>query len=139
MTAVQDLVRNRLSPSSIGILAKQRLLSRELRRLPVVGGDAATPAEFDLLASHEDKILCFGRTLGSFLRDRVSEGSETLSDALQPSLLPRHACALSGVVEKDGILIWVEVHDPAEEREASLSLLRTSSGTVESHDFSTAT
>jgi hypothetical protein len=49
--------------------------------------------------------------------------------------MPRHAKALSDIVEDDGILVWAEVHTPEEERTATLSLLRSSRGTVEVHDF----
>jgi hypothetical protein len=137
VSAVQDLVQNRLPADSISILAKQKLLPRGAQRPAAVDGDAGSHTEFDLLASHDSKIACFGHTLGSLLHNHVNEGSKTLKEALQRWLLPRHAGSLSDIIENDGTLIWVEIHCPEEERAASLSLLRNSRGTVEAHDFVT--
>ena len=135
--AVADLLTHDVPRCSLGMLAKQKLLSHEARLTPTLAGDATSHAQFNLLASREDTVLCFGRSLRELLQARISEGSTTLDEALQRWLLPRHASSLSDIVEKDGILIWVQISNPEEERSAALSLLRNSHGTVGVHDFGT--
>jgi hypothetical protein len=127
-----------LQPHSIGIVTKLNVLLRGPGLLSAVGEEIVPRAEFDFLAAHDDKIVCIGGTLGRLLREREIEGSRTLNDALRRWLLPRHAESLSDVVERNGILIWVEIHSLEEERAASISLLRHSQGRVEVHDFAPA-
>jgi hypothetical protein len=130
--AIADLKAHHLAADAIAILAKEDLLARDPQEMVALDGSHVA---FDLLKSHSGRILCFGQSLGALLRSRVNAGSKNLKEALQRWLLPRHAGGLSEIVEKNGILIWVEIKSPEEEHAASLSLLRTSRGTVEVHDF----
>ena len=136
--AIDFLLEDTLPPDSIAIVAKQKVLLNGTDKLPAVTGDTVPIAKSDLFASHDDKIMCIGGTLGQLLQCRVKKGSRTLNDALCHWLLPRHAESLSDVVERNGILIWVEIHSLEEERAASISLLRHSQSRVGVHDFAPA-
>lgn len=129
---VQDLLRHDLPMASISILSKQPLpaASALIGALPV-----AEIAETNFLASNRSRIVCLGNGLGDILRMHTGERGSTLKNILQRCLLPRHARNLSEIVEEGGILIWVEALCPEDEKTASLSLLRNSTGTVQVHDF----
>lgn len=129
---VQDLLRHDLPMASISILAKQPLMAPSA----LIGALPTTDvAETDRLASQRSKIVCLGQGLGDILRTRTGQDRITLKEILQRCLLPRHARNLSEIVEGGGILVWVEVLCPEDEKAASLSLLRNSTGTVQVHDF----
>jgi hypothetical protein len=87
--AIADLKSHHLPAAAIAILAKEDLLARDLQNSAAFDGDAVAHAAFDLLNSHNGKILCFGQSLGAILRSRVDAGSKTLKEALQCWLLPR--------------------------------------------------
>jgi hypothetical protein len=129
---VQDLLRHDLPLASISILAKQPLLAANalFGELPIT-----EIAETNLIATNRTKIVCLGNGLGDILRMRAGEDGGTLKRIFQRCLLPRHARNLSEIVEEGGILIWVETLSPEDEKTASLSLLRNSTGTVQVHDF----
>ena len=129
---VQDLLRHDLPLASISVLAKQPLLAANalFESLPIT-----EVADSDYLVYNRMKIVCLGQGLGDILRMRTGHDRITLKEILQRCLLPRHARNLSEIVEGGGILIWVEALCPEDEKTASLSLLRNSTGTVQVHDF----
>jgi len=129
---VQDLLRHDLPLASISILAKWPLMaaSASVGALPVT-----EIAKTNFLASNRSRIVCLGNGLGDILRMRTGHDRITLKEILQRCLLPRHPRNLSEIVEEGGVLIWVEALSPEDEKTASLSLLRSSTGTVQVHDF----
>lgn len=131
---VDDLVKQDLPRSAIGMLVRQDALPRDAPAFASLDGNAAQE-NFDLLTSRGEKILCFGQGLSRLLTEGVTGGSNRLNDALQHWLLPRHARSLAEIVERGWILIWAKVRTPEEERTANLSLLRSTRGTVQAHDF----
>jgi hypothetical protein len=132
INAIEDLRERKVPRDSISILARQQTLDATIS---LASPAVDSWADLDLLSSEAGRVTCLGRGLGDLLQARVGEGSKTLKNALQRWLLPRHAQALSEIVEGGGILLWAEVHTPEQEQAATLSLLRNSRGTVEVHDF----
>jgi hypothetical protein len=132
VSAVEDLRARNLPCDSIGIVARRRVLDNAAR-LAALAGDAS--AVLDPSGAPAERIVCFGRRLDDMLGAHTGQDCRTLKEALERWLLPRHAEALSAIVERDGILVWAEVRTAEEERAASLSLLRNSSGTVAVHDL----
>jgi hypothetical protein len=80
-------------------------------------------------------LLCSETAFGRLIASRARDGAPSLSDALAGWMLPRHAGTLCVALEQQQVLVWVELHDPDDERTASLCLLRLSQGAVGVHDI----
>jgi hypothetical protein len=138
--AVTDLRAHHFPIESIGVLGRKELLHAHPSSSDLCSMRETAVREFELrkAADGNIRVICSATTLGNLLWLEVERGSNILKNMLQQWMLPRHAQTFGDVVEGDGFLIWAEIHDPEQERVASLSLLRTSQGPVQVQDFSTA-
>jgi hypothetical protein len=127
---VCELTAAGLAEDSFNCLGLHRVLSRVLAQHDdyVSLRDLPFPADADLSSATDGP-------LAACLAERLRMGEETLMAALAHWLIPRHARQLRDAAAAGKVILWVQLLDDDDERQAYRSLLARSSNSVGVHDI----
>jgi hypothetical protein len=85
--------------------------------------------------NNAEPLACTKGAIAQQLAQKLDSGAPTLQTALSTWLIPRHALQLERAVEDGGVLVWVELHDSEDERNAYRILLSAGCSLVGVHDL----
>jgi hypothetical protein len=98
--------------------------------------DAARSSLQDLpFPNNAQPLACTEGAIAQHLIQKLDGGALTLQTALSTWLIPRHALQLERAVEDGGVLIWVQLYNNEDERNAYRILLSAGCTLVGVHDL----